>query len=219
MIKDNLAKIKQTIPDNVQLVVVSKFRPIEQLMEVYDTGQRDFAENRVQEMVQKQQSMPGDIKWHMIGHLQSNKVKSIISFVHLIQSVDSVPLALEINRQAARIHKKADILLQVHIASEESKYGFGTEEIFPAFREISKLQNVRVCGLMGMATLTSDSEQIQSEFRLLAYLFQSIQNSESTDPSAFNILSMGMSSDFPLAIKEGSNLVRIGSKIFEPPAQ
>lgn len=215
MISDNLKKIKQLLPSHVQLVVVSKYRSIEELMQVYDQGHRDFAENRVQELLSKYEVMPKDIRWHMIGHLQSNKVKQIAPFVHMIHSVDSIELAIEINKQALKIHHVIPILLQIHIAKEDSKFGLNTEELFEVYTEINKLSNIEIAGLMGMATFTDDKAQIVTEFSVLKTLFDNIKNDTSKQNTAFQVLSMGMSSDFEIAVEQGSTLVRVGSKVFE----
>jgi len=215
MISDNLKKIKQQLPSHVQLVVVSKFRPIEQLMEVYDFGLRDFAENRVQELLSKYELMPKDIRWHMIGHLQSNKVKQIAPFIHMIHSVDSIELAEEINKQALKCNRKIPILLQVHIAQEESKFGFTENELTSVYPALCALSNIEIKGLMGMATFTKDENLIMNEFSSLKSTFDKIKGIKTTDAKDFQVLSMGMSSDYEIAVKEGSNLVRIGSKIFE----
>lgn len=215
MISDNLKKIKQLLPAHVQLVVVSKYRSIEELMQVYDQGHRDFAENRVQELLSKYEIMPKDIRWHMIGHLQSNKVKQIAPFVHMIHSVDSIELAIEINKQAHKIHRVIPVLLQVHIAKEDSKFGLNKDELTSTYHEIKKFSNLEIAGLMGMATFTDDKVQIGAEFALLKSLFDKIKNDTIVQNTAFQVLSMGMSSDFEIAVEQGSTLVRVGSKVFE----
>ena len=215
MISDNLKKIKQLLPAHVQLVVVSKYRSIEELMQVYDQGHRDFAENRVQELLSKYERMPKDIRWHMIGHLQSNKVKQIAPFVHMIHSVDSIELAIEINKQAHKIHRVIPVLLQVHIAKEDSKFGLNKDELTSTYHEIKKFSNLEIAGLMGMATFTDDKVQIGAEFALLKSLFDKIKNDTIVQNTAFQVLSMGMSSDFEIAVEQGSTLVRVGSKVFE----
>lgn len=193
----------------VTLVAVSKTKPVEDISALYALGQRDFGENYVQELTDKQAKLPADIRWHFIGHLQSNKVKYIAPFVHLIHGVDSLKLLQEINKQAQKNNRIIDCLLQVHIASEETKFGMDAAELEQALRESKTLTQVRVCGLMGMASFSDDQALVQSEFRTLKQLF---------DASGFtkdqHILSMGMSSDYPLAIEQGSNLVRIGSLLF-----
>lgn len=209
-IKENIERIKSEIGQTT-MVVVSKYRRLDEVKAVYDLGVRDLAENRVQELLIKKEALPNDIRWHMIGHLQSNKVKLIAPFIHLIQSVDSLKLATEINKQALRCDRKIDILLQVHIAQEESKYGFEISQVKSLVSKISEtLPNVCLRGLMGMATFTDNQDQVQKEFRALSLLFDEIKSNEKD----FNILSIGMSSDYPIAIAEGSTLIRIGSKIF-----
>jgi pyridoxal phosphate enzyme (YggS family) len=220
-IKENIAIIKSRIPGHVTLVAVSKTKPAELIKETYDAGQRDFGENYVQELQEKHTQLPADIQWHAIGHLQSNKIKNILPFVHLIHGVDSLKLLLEINKQALKINLVIDCLLQMHIAQEETKFGFSFKECESLFqwKELKSLQNIRIVGFMGMATNTDDETQIRKEFRSLKDFFDKfrIKNSE------LKILSMGMSSDYKIAIEEGSTLVRIGSLIFgerkeNPPA-
>lgn len=215
MIKQNLEKIKQQLPPNVQLVVVSKFRPIEQLIEVYKYGEREFAENRVQEMVTKYEALPKDINWHLIGHLQTNKVKYIASFVSLIHSVDSLELAQEISRKALKNNRIIPILLQVHVAQEDSKFGLKPEIAETVCKQIIVLPNVKIKGVMGMATFTEDEILIKKEFRQLKGIFDTLKETYFKNDENFNTLSMGMSSDYKLAVEEGSTLVRIGSLVFE----
>jgi hypothetical protein len=193
-------------------VAVSKTKPNELIMEAYKSGQRDFGENYVQELISKHEQLPEDIRWHFIGHLQSNKVKYIAPFVHLIHGIDSLKLLKEVDKQAARNKRKINCLLQVHIASEETKFGFSAEECFDLVKngEIEKLQNVHVCGLMGMATNTGDEKRIREEFKGLKQLLLRLQELK---PS-MKTLSMGMSSDYLMAVEEGSNMIRIGSTIF-----
>lgn len=192
----------------VGLVAVSKKKPVEEIRELYDLGHRDFGENYVQELLDKAGILPNDIRWHFIGHLQSNKVRQIVPFVQLIHSVDSLKLAEEINKQAKKIDKQVDILLQVHIAEEETKFGLNEEELKEITANLSALPHIRFRGLMGMASFTSDTDQVKKEFRYLHQLF------EKYGPETDGILSMGMSGDYELAIEEGSNLVRVGSLIF-----
>jgi PLP dependent protein len=196
----------------VTLVAVSKTKSIDEIMELYDLGQKDFGENYVQELLQKQAQLPRDIRWHFIGHLQSNKIKQIASFVHLIQGVDSGELAQKINKQALATNRVIDCLLQVHIAQEETKFGLNEKEL----RELMNsnrvaLTNVRIRGLMAMASFSDDLNKIRAEFKYLKTLFDEFR----TVPE-FNILSMGMSADYPVALEEGSTMVRIGSLIFGP---
>ena len=192
----------------VSLVAVSKKKPVEEIQELYDLGQRDFGENYVQELVDKAALLPGDIRWHFIGHLQSNKVRQIVPFVQLIHSVDSLKLAEEINKQAKKIDKYIDILLQVHIAEEETKFGLNEVELKEVLEALPKLTNLRYRGLMGMASFSSDQDQVRKEFNHLYTFFKKY------GPDKEGILSMGMSGDYELAIEEGSSMVRIGSLIF-----
>jgi PLP dependent protein len=193
---------------NITLVAVSKTKPIKDILELYDLGHRDFGENYVQELVEKAEQLPKDIRWHFIGHLQTNKVKLIVPFIYLIHGVDSLKLLKEIDKQAEKNKRVIDCLLQVHIAQEETKFGFDETELFNL--ELKQFSNVRIKGLMGMASLTEDMNKIRVEFKFLKTLFEKlkIQNPE------LAILSMGMSSDYKIAIEEGSNMVRIGSLLF-----
>ncbi|AEV97365.1 YggS family pyridoxal phosphate enzyme [Niastella koreensis] len=209
---------EQLKAQQVTLVAVSKTKPVSDIQELYDLGQRDFGENYVQELAEKQLLMPNDIRWHFIGHLQSNKVKYIAPFVHLIHGVDSYKLLLEIDKQAKKADRIINCLLQVHVAQEETKFGFNEIELMAAMEDIHKykllnqLQNVQVAGLMGMASLTADEEQVTKEFAFLKMMFDHFANQPGNDQ--FRVLSMGMSGDYQLAIAEGSNLVRIGSLLF-----
>lgn len=210
--------IKQELDaKQVTLVAVSKTKPVEDISALYELGQRDFGENYVQELVDKQAQLPKDIRWHFIGHLQSNKVKYIAPFVHLIHGVDSFKLLKEINKEAAKNNRVIDVLLQVHIAQEETKFGLDEEELKSIYNRnsdgLQELKNVRICGFMGMASFSDDTEKVKGEFKYLKSLFEwyadlSIANSQ------LNILSMGMSGDYQLAIEEGSTMVRIGSLLF-----
>ncbi|HSD14452.1 MAG TPA: YggS family pyridoxal phosphate-dependent enzyme, partial [Flavobacterium sp.] len=214
-IQSNLQHINSTLPADVTLVAVSKTKPVSDLMEAYEAGQRIFGENKVQEMTEKWQQMPKDIQWHMIGHVQTNKVKYMVPFVKLIHGVDSFKLLKEIDRQGKRYRKTINCLLQVYIAEEETKFGLSENEIDEILNseEFKNFQNIRIVGLMGMATFTENQEQIKKEFQHLKQIFDKYK-----EFSAFNfnlsILSMGMSGDYELAIKCGSNMVRIGSSIF-----
>ena len=205
-------------PQQVTLVAVSKTKPVADIQELYDLGQRDFGENYVQELTEKQLLLPNDIRWHFIGHLQSNKVKYIAPFVHLIHGVDSYKLLLEIDKQARKVDRVINCLLQVHIAQEETKFGFDEQELLQAMESIHKyklaneLQHVEVTGLMGMASLTDDSEHVRKEFKYLKLLFE--QCAQLPGHSNLNTLSMGMSSDYQVAMEEGSNMIRIGSLLF-----
>jgi pyridoxal phosphate enzyme (YggS family) len=211
-IQQNLLHIKSTLPEHVTLVAVSKTKPVSDLMEAYNAGQRIFGENKIQEMVDKWEQMPKDIEWHMIGHVQTNKVKFMAPFVSLIHGVDSLKLLEEINKQALKNNRVIDCLLQIYIAEEESKFGLDEEELSallasPTFNE---MKNIQIVGLMGMATFTDNQNQIKKEFSHLKSIFDqsTIHNSQ------FTILSMGMSGDYQLAISCGSTMVRIGSSIF-----
>jgi PLP dependent protein len=197
----------------VKLVAVSKTKPIEDIEALLDLGQKDFGENYVQELVEKQAKINGDIRWHFIGHLQTNKVKQIISFVHLIHSVDSLKLLVEINKQAQKANRAVQCLLQVHIAQEETKYGMDEHEVYTVLDQLSSLPNVNIKGLMGMATLTDDEAVITKEYKYLKQLYDKLV-SERSECTSFNTLSMGMSSDYRIAIEEGTSMVRIGSLIF-----
>ncbi len=211
-ISENLQQIVKTLPPGVTLVAVSKTKSEDDIVEAYTAGQRVFGENKVQELVGKWEVLPKDIQWHMIGHLQRNKVKYIAGFVTLIHGVDSLRLLREINKRAAQADRIQDCLLQVHIASESTKFGFDQAEIAEAMEIIKakQLPNIRVRGLMGMATFTEDQAQVRGEFRFLKSLFDALGKGDDT----FNILSMGMSGDYLLAIEEGSTMVRLGSSIF-----
>jgi pyridoxal phosphate enzyme (YggS family) len=215
-IKDNLLRIKSTLPDQVTLVAVSKTKPISDLMEAYDAGQRIFGENKIQEMAEKWEAMPKDIQWHMIGHVQTNKVKFMAEFVSLIHGVDSLKLLEEINKQALKKNRIIDCLLQIHIAEEETKFGLNEEELNEILdsETFLNMKNIRIVGLMGMATFTNNQEQIKKEFMHLKSIFDSLIKK----PKMLNLdpktLSMGMSGDYQLAIECKSTMVRIGSSIF-----
>ena len=215
-IKSNIINLRNAIPDSCTIVAVSKTNPPEKIKEAYDAGQRIFGENRVQELTPKYEALPKDIQWHMIGHMQTNKVKYIAPFVHLIQSVDRVGVLEEINKQAARVGRTISCLLQIHIAMEDTKFGFSEEEVFALVTgtEVTKLTNVAIEGVMGMATFTSDTDQVRREFRGLRDLFGRLKSSVLPDNVRMKELSMGMSGDYQIAIEEGSTMVRIGSAIF-----
>lgn len=197
---------QQSIDAGVTLIAVSKTKPIDDILALYDLGQRDFGENYVQELVGKHEILPKDIRWHFIGHLQSNKVKYIAPFVHLVHGVDSLKLLIEINKQAAKCNRVIDCLLQVHIAQEETKFGMDEAEISETHLRIGELANVRVIGLMGMASFSDDIAKVRGEFSYLKSLFDKF--------GPLTVLSMGMSGDYQLAIEEGSTMVRIGSLLF-----
>ena len=216
-IADNITSLKkETDPINVSLIAVSKTKPAEDIQQAYDAGQRLFGENMVQEMVDKQQHLPQDIQWHLIGHLQTNKVKYIAPFVSMIQSVDSIKLLQEINKQAEKNKRVIDCLLQIYIADEETKYGLGFDEAIELLRseEYTSLKNIRICGLMGIATNTDSEKQIKDEYYELKTFFDGIKVSFFRKEDSFKVLSMGMSGDYKLAIEQGSNMIRVGSTIF-----
>ena len=214
-IKENLLRIKATLPKKVTLVAVSKTKPVSDLMEAYEAGQRIFGENKIQEMSEKWEQMPQDIHWHMIGHVQSNKVKHMASFVDLIHGVDSMKLLEEINKQALKNNRVIECLLQIHIAEEETKFGLNEVELNAIFDSVDfkNLQNIKVIGLMGMATFTENKSQIKKEFQHLKAIFETAKQKK-TPNCELSTLSMGMSGDYPLAIQCGSTMVRIGSSIF-----
>ncbi len=212
MIGANIEKIKEQIGQNVQLVAVSKTKPVELLQEAYNAGQRVFGENKVQEMVAKHEQLPKDIEWHLIGHLQSNKVKYIAPFVSLIHAVDSLKLLETINKEALKNNRVIDCLLQIYIADEETKFGLDEEELNALLESetYKQMHNIRIVGLMGMATNTEDENKIRNEFRKLKSLYNKLANGN----KQFAILSIGMSSDYKIAVEEGSTMVRVGSLIF-----
>jgi len=212
----NISFLKTQIPPSVKLVAVSKTKPVGAILTAYKTEQRYFGENRVQELLNKVDLLPRDIEWHLIGHLQSNKVKYIVPFISMIQSVDSFKLLKTINSEASKINRVVDCLLQIHIASEETKYGFSMKELFEMAesQEFMNMKHVRICGVMGMATFTSDTRQVSKEFSYLADCFNSLKNRFFAGTHHFKEISMGMSGDYEIALKEGSTIVRIGSIIF-----
>jgi pyridoxal phosphate enzyme (YggS family) len=206
IIKNNLNFLRKDIPSNVKLVAVSKTKTEKELLEAYECGQRVFGENKIQEMSSKFENLPKDIEWHMIGHVQTNKVKYMAPFVHTIHSVDRIKLLNEIQKQALINDRIIECLIQVRIAVEETKFGILPSELNPILEKASTYPNIKIKGLMGMASFTSNKEQIRSEFKILANLFRLYNE--------FDVLSMGMSGDYSLAIEEGSNMIRVGSKIF-----
>jgi PLP dependent protein len=214
-ISDNIYKIKSSLPPDVKLIAVTKTHPVQKLMEVYSAGHKIFGENKVQEMCDKYEQLPKDIQWHLIGHLQTNKVKYIASFVSLIHSVDSLKLLQEIDKQALKNNRIIHCLLQMYIASEETKFGLSFAEAGELMNssQLKELKNIKITGLMGMASNTSDENQIRMEFRSLKSFFDQYRQ-HLTPNVELSILSMGMSSDYKMAIAEGSNMVRIGSSIF-----
>jgi PLP dependent protein len=215
-IASNIKSIRNELPSNTRLVAISKTKTIDEIMEAYRAGQRIFGENKVQELVPKHDQLPKDIEWHLVGHLQSNKVKYIAHFVNLIHSVDSLGLLMEIDKQGQKFNKVVNCLLQVYIAQEETKFGLDEQELQALMTSPNFLafQNIKIVGLMGMASFTDDEDQIHKEFRHLAEIFKKLKASNFKDNKDFTELSMGMSSDYQIAIKEGSTLVRVGSKIF-----
>ncbi len=215
-IAKNLSVILDRLPNRVKLVAISKMKSEKEIMEAYQAGYRVFGENKVQELVRKQEVLPNDIEWHMVGHLQSNKVKHIAPFVHLIQSVDSLKLLKIINKEAAKNNRRIDCLLQVHIAREETKFGFSNEEIIEMLNsgEWKELKSIRITGLMGMATFTDNRDLIRSECKSLKAFFDEVKKRYFEREPSFYELSMGMSGDYTIAIEEGSTMVRIGSLIF-----
>jgi len=220
MIAANIEKIRQQIPSHVKLIAVSKTRPIEMLQEAYAAQQRSFGENKVQEVVNKYPLMPTDTEWHLIGHLQTNKVKYIAPFIHLIHAVDSIKLLETINKEALKNNRIIHVLLQVYIAKEETKFGLSNEEVIEllSYANEQQLNNINICGLMGMATYTENTQQIEEEFENLHQFFNTLKQEINKYPilklDGFTELSMGMSSDYELAIKHGSTMIRVGSNIF-----
>lgn len=214
-ISENIRLLKKELPEKVCLIAVSKTKPVVDLKEAYEAGQRDFGENKIQEMAEKWVQLPQDIRWHMIGHVQTNKVKYMAEFVSLIHGVDSLKLLQEIDSQAKKYHRVIDCLLQIKIAEEDTKFGLSTTDASSLLQSeiFRNLQNIRVVGLMGMASFTDNQVQIKQEFMFLKLFFDHLKNSE-TDNFKPTVLSMGMSQDFAIAIESGSNMVRIGSKIF-----
>ena len=212
-VAENLKTTKETLPKNVSLVAVSKTKPVNEIMEAYNAGQRIFGENKIQELASKFEEMPKDIEWHMIGHVQTNKIKYIAPFVSLIHGVDREKVLKEINKQGVKNHRVIRCLLQVHIAQEETKFGFAADEAKSLIEEniAEKYPNVKVVGLMGMASNTDNSTQVKKEFAQLKTLFDEMGKTMGND---FTVLSMGMSGDYKLAIEEGSTMVRVGSLIF-----
>ncbi|WP_298541005.1 YggS family pyridoxal phosphate-dependent enzyme [uncultured Aquimarina sp.] len=211
-IEENLKQIRKTIPEEVTLVAVSKTKPVSDLLEAYQAGQRVFGENKIQEMTQKWEKMPKDISWHMIGHVQTNKVKYMAPYVDTIHAVDSLKLLKEINKQAIKNDRTINCLLQIKIAQEESKFGLDTTEAKSLLnsQEVKSFTNIKITGFMGMATFTEDIEQIKNEFNSIQLLFETLK----TDHPTLKTLSIGMSGDYQLAIESGSTMVRIGSSIF-----
>lgn len=215
-IKENLLKVTSSLPKGVGLVAVSKFHPAELIREAYDAGQRVFGESRVMELLEKVEALPDDIRWHFIGHLQTNKVRKLIGHVYMIESVDSERLLELIDSESRRAGVVTNVLMQLHVAREETKFGFYPEELLEYFRErrFENLTNVHICGVMGMASNTDDLDRVRDDFRKIHTVFTSIRDDESLGLRGFDTVSMGMSGDRQIAVEEGSNLVRIGSAIF-----
>ncbi|MBO6026931.1 MAG: YggS family pyridoxal phosphate-dependent enzyme [Bacteroidales bacterium] len=218
MIKENLERIRATVPTGVTLVAVSKTKPVSDLQEAYDAGQRVFGENHALEMRDKHEVLPNDIQWHFIGHLQTNKIKYIIPFVTLIHSIDTANLLEAVNKEAKKHNRVVDCLLQFHIAQEETKFGLDMDEARQLLESeaFQQMENIRICGVMGMATFTDDEVEIRKEFKRLKEIFDTLKKDYFAGQPQFKEISMGMSEDYPIAIEEGATLVRVGSKIFGP---
>jgi pyridoxal phosphate enzyme (YggS family) len=216
MIKENLNIVKASVPSNVTLIAVSKTKPVSDLQEAYDAGQRIFGENKALEMRDKHQVLPNDIQWHFIGHLQTNKIKYIAPFVTLIHAIDSLSLLEAVNKEAAKNNRVIDCLLQFHIAQEETKFGLDMEEAKSMLESESykNLNNINICGVMGMATFTDNATQVRDEFKNLKNIFETLKENYFKENDSFKEISMGMSDDYPIAIEEGATMVRVGSKIF-----
>ena len=215
-IANNINDIRKQLPAQVRLIAVSKFKPAEDILEAYEAGQRLFGENKAQEMTAKHEVLPKDIEWHFIGHLQTNKIKYIIPFVHCIHSIDSAHLLAEVERHAAKAGRVVPCLLQFHIATEETKFGFSMEEAEEMLQsaDFKSWNHVEICGVMGMASNTENSSQVRQEFRHLKNIFDHLKNNYFPQQESFREISMGMTGDYPIAVEEGSTLVRIGSAIF-----
>ncbi len=215
-IKENLIDFSKQIPKTVQLIAVSKTKPNEDIMEAYHAGHRSFGENKIQDLRKKAEELPKDIRWHYIGHLQTNKIKYIAPFIHMIEAIDSLKLLAAINKEALKNKRTIDVLLQFHIAEEESKFGLDQNEAEQILQDESfqSLKNIRVCGVMGMASYTDDKDQIRSEFAHLRQIFNHLKDNYFQENDAFKEISMGMSNDYQIAIEEGSSMIRIGTAIF-----
>ena len=216
MIQENLNIVRATVPSNVTLIAVSKTKPVSDLQEAYDAGQRIFGENKALEMRDKHQVLPNDIQWHFIGHLQTNKIKYIAPFVTLIHAIDSLSLLEAVNKEAVKNSRVIDCLLQFHIAQEDTKFGLDIEEAKALLESDSfkDLKNINIVGVMGMATFTDDADQVRNEFKNLKNIFDTLKENYFRDKDSFKEISMGMSDDYPIAIEEGATMVRVGSKIF-----
>lgn len=215
-VRDRLTRLNGSVPEGVELVAVSKFHPVEALREAYDAGQRIFGESRANELCDKAKVMPEDVKWHFIGHLQTNKVRQILPHVTLIHSVDSERLLRLIDSEASRLGRKVQVLLQLHVAREETKYGFTPDELLSLLTPdlLAHLPSVEVAGVMGMASNVDDEERIRSDFRTIRSVFDMLRDGIMSDVPGFKIVSMGMSHDWPLAVDEGANMIRVGTTIF-----
>ncbi len=215
-IASNISEIKSKIPKSIKLVAVSKTKPNEDILDAYHSGHKIFGENKVQELVRKYEELPKDIEWHFIGHLQTNKVKFIAAFVSLIHGVDSFKLLKTIDKEAVKHNRVISCLLQFHIATESTKFGFSLPEVKTILEsdDFTKLKNVKITGIMGMATFTDKEDQVRSEFKKLTQIFKTLKSDYFGDSEVFTEISMGMSDDYPIAIEEGSTMIRIGSKIF-----
>ncbi|MBR6645990.1 MAG: YggS family pyridoxal phosphate-dependent enzyme [Clostridia bacterium] len=216
MIKENLNKVRATVPENVTLIAVSKTKPVSDLQEAYDAGQRIFGENKALEMRDKYQELPKDIQWHFIGHLQTNKIKYIAPFVTLIHSIDSASLLEAVNKEAAKNNRVINCLLQFHIAQEDTKFGLNMEEAKALLESenFKNFKNIHIVGVMGMATFTENMNQVRDEFKTLKNIFETLKKDYFNNDDTFKEISMGMSDDYPVAIEEGATMVRVGSKIF-----
>lgn len=214
--ESNIKSFLESIPSGVKVVAVSKTKPVEDILAVYSCGHKIFGENRVQELKGKFEELPKDIEWHLIGHLQTNKIKYIVEYVHMIHSVDSLKLLIAINNEARKIDRVIDVLLQIYIASEETKFGFDYEELLATLKspEIKNLNNVKLCGLMGIASFTDDMQQVRKEFRHLKEVFEICKRDYFLGNDSFSELSMGMSGDYKIAIEEGATIIRVGSLLF-----
>lgn len=216
MIAEEIRRLHAEIPERVRLVAVSKFHPAPAIMEAYDTGQRCFGESRVQELLEKIPRLPSDIQWHFIGHLQTNKVRQIIGKTALIESVDSVRLIELIDRESVRAGVTTRVLMQIHVAREETKFGFYPEELLEYFskRQFENLKATHICGVMGMASNTADTDRVRDDFRKIHSVYREIRDNDSLGLRGFDIISMGMSGDWKIAVEEGSDMIRIGTRIF-----
>jgi pyridoxal phosphate enzyme (YggS family) len=213
---ENLFRILEAIPDHVKVIAVSKTQSADTIREVYEAGYRIFGENKAQELTAKQPALPEDVEWHFIGHLQTNKVKFIVPFVHMIQSIDRLKVLAEVNKQAEKVNRVIDCLLQFHIAEEETKFGLDLNEAMHILHsdEYKEFENVRICGVMGMSTFTEDESVVRNEFRYLRQIFDKLKKNVFIEDEFFKEISMGMSGDYAVAIEEGSTMIRIGSAIF-----